>query len=254
MQTELQILYHSNGLIAVNKAPGLAVHAAPGPGGSVLKSLLAQTGLCDLTPVHRLDKDASGVLVFAESTQLAAEIQRTWDKSEKEYLALCDGMCESREGQIDALILEHQTGKPERMRNAVRYFEKQNPGIVLPPLPAPKTSGVHPAGRASETAYAVVEAFGEFTLFRVIPKQGRMHQIRVHLAHLGHPLAVDPLYGKRSVLRHCDAGGNGAEVLLSRMPLHAETLRFSLGNERIEIHAPLPEDMVEAIRYLKARG
>ena len=214
MRSEMTILHQSGGLIAVDKPPGIPVHAAPGPGSSVLKELSAQTGSKTLTPVHRLDKDASGVLLFAESKELAAEIQRTWDQSEKTYTALCDGIFEPPSGVIDALILEHQTGKPERLASAVRYFEAQNPNVTSPPHPAPKTSAVHPAGRASQTQYRVIEKLAAFSMLEVRPLQGRMHQIRVHLAHAGHPLIVDSLYGKRTTFSERDAGGTNEAILL----------------------------------------
>jgi 23S rRNA-/tRNA-specific pseudouridylate synthase len=251
MSIDLRIVYRLNGLIAVDKPPGLSVHAAPGPSGSVLKELLTQTGISELTPVHRLDRDASGVLLFAETKALAATVQRTWEQSEKSYLALCDGVPEQLAGTIDAPILEHQTGKPERMRNALRYFASQHPDIEIAPLPAPKTSAVHAAGRASQTAYRVIESFGAFSLLELKPSQGRMHQIRVHLAHAGFPLAVDGLYGKRTILRECDAGGSGEAVLLERMPLHAAKLTFAFGGERITVEAALPGDMAGAIAVFR---
>lgn len=253
MPDALVFLYRSNGLIAVDKPPGLAVHAAPGPGGSVLKELAAQTGLAGLTPVHRLDRDASGVLLFAETTALAAAVQRTWEQSEKTYLALCDGVPSAAARTIDAPILEHQTGKPERMRNALRYYTAQNPGVEIAALPAPKTSGVHAAGRPSRTAYRVVEALGSFSLLEVQPAQGRMHQIRVHLAHVGHALAVDSLYGKRTILRESDAGGSADTVLLARMPLHAARLTFTFNGERITVESALPRDMTDAMAFLRTQ-
>lgn len=251
MRSDIRILYENGGLIAVDKPPGLPVHAAPGPGSSILKELAAQTGMKDLTPVHRLDMDATGVLLLAQSTALAAEIQRTWDRTEKTYLALCDGVPTEPRGLIDAPILENQTGKPERMRNALRYFEAQHPGVEIPPLPAPKTSTVHPAGRLSQTGYALIEAFAKFSLIEARPQQGRMHQIRVHLTHLGHPLAVDSLYGKRAKLLESDAGGSDDGVLLERMPLHAARLAFQYKGETITVDAPLPNDMEKLLVHLR---
>ncbi len=197
MRIEFRILYHAGGLLAIDKPSGLAVHSAPGPGSSVLKELIEQTGITELTPVHRLDKDATGVLLFGETKAAAARVQRQWDRVEKTYLALCDGNFSKPSGVIDAPILENQTGKPERLRNALRYFEKTHPGVSVPPLPAPKTSAVHPAGRPSQTEYEVLQTRARSSLLRVRPKQGRMHQIRVHLQFAGHPLVVDPLYGMR---------------------------------------------------------
>ena len=78
-----------------------------------------------------------------------------------------------------------------------------------------------------------------------------MHQIRVHLAHLGHPLAVDPLYGTRAKLTERDAGGESDRVLLARMPLHAVKLAFEFRKETIVVEAPMAEDMREAIEFLR---
>ncbi len=247
----MEILYKSGGLIAVNKRPGLTVHAAPGPGSSVLAELLEQTGLDELTPVHRLDKDASGVLLFSETKALAAEIQRTWESAEKVYLALCDGVPKAKSGTIDAPILENQTGKPERFRNALRYFREQNPGVNVPPLPDPKTSSVHPAGRTSQTSFEVLAEFRGFSRIKVCPNQGRMHQIRVHLAHIGHPLTVDPIYGKRTTLRECDVDGDCERVLLNRLPLHASRLTFLCKGEPITIDAPFSSDMESAEYFMR---
>lgn len=247
----IQILFQAHKILAVAKPPGVAVHAAPGPGISLLRELEAQTGLTGLTPVHRLDKDASGVLLLAESKAVASELQAAWPRVEKTYLALTDGLPAEAQGLIDAPILEHQTGKPERLANALRYFQKQYPGAALPPLPAPKTSAVHPAGRASQTNYTVLESFRDFALLEVRPLQGRMHQIRVHLAHARHPLAVDPLYGKRSSLRECDAGGTSEEILFDRLSLHASKLIFEFKSETHAISAPLPEDFQRALQFLR---
>jgi 23S rRNA-/tRNA-specific pseudouridylate synthase len=246
----IPILYNSLNIIAIDKPPGLSVHAAPGPGSSILKELAKQFG-AELTPIHRLDKDASGVLLLARNKAAAAEVQRNWQSAEKFYTVLCDGVFAAAQGIIDAPILEHQTGKPERLRNALRYFTAQNPSAVLPPLPPPKTSAVHPAGRTSQTEYAVLEQFQNFALLVVRPKQGRMHQIRVHLTHLNHPLAIDPLYGKRAVLLERDINGKGGAILLERLPLHASKLIFMHQNQSVTIEAPLPADFSATLSFLR---
>jgi tRNA pseudouridine32 synthase/23S rRNA pseudouridine746 synthase len=249
----IQILFQAHGILAVDKPPGVAVHATPGPGISLLRELHAQTGLPGLTPVHRLDKDASGVLLLAESKAVASELQAAWPRVEKTYLALTDGLPAEPQGRINAPILEHQTGKPERLANALRYFQELHPGVALPPLPAPKTSAVHPAGRASQTHYTVLESFRDFALLEVRPLQGRMHQIRVHLAHAGFALAVDPLYGKRASLRKRDVGGRGEEILIERLSLHASKLVFEFKGETHAVSAPLPNDFQRALQFLRAQ-
>ena len=224
----MEILYSDEVLIAVNKPPGLTVHDAPGPGSSVLRELREKHKLSDLTPIHRIDKDASGVLLLARNPKSASEWQKVWPNVQKVYLALCEGIPKRDCSVIDAPILENQTDKPERLKRALAYFRKMNPSQEIPEVPPPKTSAVHIAGRESQTEYRVLERFelrkSAWAWLEVRPQQGRMHQIRVHLKHLGHPLACDALYGKRRDLNQSDIEGEGARVLLTRMPLHASAL------------------------------
>jgi len=253
-QVTIQILYADAAFIAVNKPPGVAVHAAPGPGSSVLRQLREQHALSGLTPVHRLDKDASGVLLLARSEKAASALQRRWDEVEKTYVALCRGVPPAPAGVIDARILEHQTGKPERLARAVRYYTEKHPGRELPPLPAPKTSAVHPAGRPAQTEYRVVEAFGQTCAWlEVRPRQGRMHQIRVHLAHLGCPIIGDGLYGARDSQPERPCG----VVAFERLALHAAKLVFpdpSNASARVTVEAPLPADLAALLDQLRASG
>ena len=247
----IEILYQDDDLVAINKPPSLAVHEAPGKGSSVLRELREQHGFSGLTPVHRLDKDASGVLLLARSKEITSQIQRHWDEVEKTYLALCNGAPPEESGLIEAPILENQTGKPERLASALRYYKEQNPGVEIPPLPEPKTSAVHPAGRPAQTEYRALEAlrnaYGVFSLLEVKPRQGRMHQIRVHLKHIGCGLMFDPLYGSM----------HGPTFMFEdkpRMPLHASRLSIPDPRDekkRIVIDAPLPKDFSELLNALK---
>jgi 23S rRNA pseudouridine1911/1915/1917 synthase len=261
----MEILYQDEAVVAVLKPPGLSVHDAPGPGRSLLRALREENALSDLAPVHRLDKDVSGVLLLARDRAAARALERRWSEVEKTYLALCEGVPSPREGVIDAPILENQTGKPHRLETALRKFREANPGAELPPLPAPKTSGVHPAGRPSRTRYRVVEAFGDaWSLVEVQPEQGRMHQLRVHLAHLGTPLAVDPLYGRRARLPGPQgaspapetevpegAAGDSRGPIRPRVSLHAARLTFPhprAAGRVVTVEAPLPEDLAAVLR------
>jgi 23S rRNA-/tRNA-specific pseudouridylate synthase len=246
MSGKIQILYSSAELLAVNKPPGVAVHEAPGPGRSLLRRLREQ-GEAGLTPVHRLDKDASGVLLLARSKEAARALERRWSKVRKTYCALCHSVPPARAGVIAAPILENQTGKPERLKRALAYYARRHPGAKLPPLPAPKSSAVHPAGRVAQTDYKVGRSFARagdrqlFSWLEVSPRQGRMHQIRVHLAHIGCPVVGDKLYGPK------EERGAG---IVGRLALHAARLVFpnpAKADEVVTVEAPLAEDLAAAL-------
>lgn len=259
----MDLLYEDDLLIAISKPPGVSVHEAPGPGTSLLRFLRERHGFADLRPVHRLDKGVSGVLLLAKNRESARWLERHWSEVQKSYLALCEGVPAAHEGQVDAPILEHQTGKPYRMTRAIDAFREQSPGAKCPPPPPPKTSAVHPAGRPACTRYRLLEhgrvgsgtplsatGIEAWSVLEVRPEQGRMHQLRVHLAHLGTPLLVDPLYGRRAEL----SGSGAAMPVLARVSLHAAKLTFphpSQNGQMITIEALLPEDLSTVIASLR---
>ncbi|MCW8132512.1 MAG: RluA family pseudouridine synthase [Planctomycetota bacterium] len=253
------ILFSDEAYVAVAKPAGLVVHQAPGPGPSLLRVLQDEHGLAGLTLVHRLDRDVSGVLLLGRTKEAAAAAHRRWDEARKVYRALVEGAPPSAEGLVDAPILEHQTDRVTRMESALRWHREHHPGVALPPPPPPKTSAVHPAGRASQTEYRVAASIrtrtGVWSWMDLRPRQGRMHQIRVHLKHLGTPLACDKLYGARAFLRACDFDGSTDErAVLERLPLHA--LRLTLPHPlkdgaALDLEAPLPADFEALNRLLK---
>lgn len=278
----------------------------------MLRALRGQ-GLEGLLPVHRLDKDASGVLLLARSKAAARALERRWDEVEKTYLALAEGVPLGRRGVINAPILENQTGKPERLKRALEHYAAQHGETMVSPLPAPKTSAIHPAGRCAETRYRVSEEFAlarsarprekgkrtqgqrsvvKWSWLELKPRQGRMHQIRVHLAYIGCPLVGDALYGpagtaQRGQTDNPETDGKGypsplgrpavsapaeparsakqraacesafADLGLCRLALHAAKLVFphpDKPGERIAVEAPLPEDLAAVLEYLRARS
>jgi len=188
--------------LAVNKPAGRVVHGKNG----ILEELRAATGE-DLALVHRLDRETSGVLLFARGAAALRAAHAAWVRDvTKVYLARTRGVPSPREGVVNAPVLEHRTSKPELLRRALRAaYGPARAGHLLsgrrvgaiPEVPPPGRTAVHPAGRPAATAYRVVEVRGATALVELIPETGRMHQLRVHLAHLGAPLLGDRLYDAR---------------------------------------------------------
>ncbi len=223
------IVYEDDALLVVNKAPGMVVHPASGNWeGTLLNALLAHdphlAGLPRAGIVHRLDKDTSGLLVVARTlaaqTALVRQLQARTVK--REYLAIVEGRLE-RDGTVDAPIGRHPT---QRVRMAV--VERGKPAV---------------------THYAVVERFRTHTLVQCRLETGRTHQIRVHLRHLGHPLAGDTVYGGRRV-----AEVAGQRLVFPRQALHAARLGLihPVTGEAREWQAPLPADFEAMLTALRA--
>lgn len=189
----------AEGYVAVDKPAGIAVH---GPRG-LLGELRKEHGE-GLALVHRLDKETSGVLLLAKTPEALAAALAAWPTSvAKTYLAVTRGVPSPAEGVVEARLLEHRTGKPELLKRALKAaYGPARAGHLLsgrrvgaiPPLPPPGRTAVHPAGRTARTAYRVLENRGATALVELSLETGRMHQLRVHLAHLGTPLLGDPLY------------------------------------------------------------
>ncbi len=181
----LAILYEDDLIVAVNKPAGMIVHPARGHWEGTLASALAhhfgqlsgRGGPTRPGIVHRLDRDTSGVIVVAKNDQahdaLASQFKaRT---AAKEYLAIVVGVPDRDEDVVDAPIGPHPT---QREKKAIRREDA--------------------SGRPAVTYLEVVERFAGFALVRARPKTGRTHQIRIHLAHAGHPVLCDRLYGGRA--------------------------------------------------------
>ncbi len=185
--------------VAVNKPAGRVVHGK----GGLLEELRASIGK-DLALVHRLDRETSGVLLFARGAAALRAAHAAWVRDvTKVYLARTRGVPSPPEGVVTAPVLEHHTSKPELLRRALKAaYGPARAGHLLagrrvgaiPAVPPPGRTAVHPAGRPAATAYRVVEDRGATALVELVPETGRMHQLRVHLAHLGTPLLGDRLY------------------------------------------------------------
>ncbi len=184
--------------LALDKEAGRAVH---GPDGLLEEA--RREGGDDLHLVHRLDRITSGLLLLARGDEALRAAHAAWAASvSKTYLALVRGVPAAAEGTVDFPLLEHRSGRPRLLERAVRaaYGPDRAARLLrgeglsgIPPLPPPARSAVHPAGRPALTRWRLVETRGDDALLELAPETGRMHQLRVHLAAIGHPLRNDPL-------------------------------------------------------------
>lgn len=212
----LDIRYDDDFLVIVNKPAGQLVHPttkeAHGTLGNALLAWYARRGEHHaFHPVHRLDRDTSGLVLIAKEPQVQYQLTTGRDGKKaftREYLALIEGTLTPASGLIDAPIA------------------RALPSIILRKIAPP------PEGKEARTHYETVRTNGKFSLLHLVLDTGRTHQIRVHLAHLGHPLLGDDLYG-------------GSCTLLSRQALHAWRLSFRhpMTHEFVVVTAPLPSDM-----------
>ncbi len=220
----LDILYEDDDVLVVNKPAGLVVHPAPGhESGTLVNALLAYDPTLAQTDterpgiVHRLDKGTSGLIIVARNPAALQHLQREFKarRVEKTYLALVEGHLQPPQGLIDAPIGRHPR---QRRRMAV----------------------LAQGGREAQTEYHVLEYLDRYSLVEVHPLTGRTHQIRVHLAAVGHPVVGDRVYGHRR--QHLD---------LDRPFLHAWKLTLTLpGGEKRTFVAPLPPDLRRTLQAL----
>jgi 23S rRNA pseudouridine1911/1915/1917 synthase len=224
----LAVLLEHPRLVVVDKPAGIAVHPlAPGEGGTLANAVVARFPECaGASPdpreggaVQRLDLDTSGCVAFARDPEAWAEIHAALQERrvEKVYLALVAGRVAA--GGVVSVPLAQRGGRAVPAPDALAEERL-------------RAKGLRP--RAAETRWEVARRFESHTLLRVRIVTGVMHQIRAHLAHLGHPVAGDPLYG-----------GEGAAIPgLERQFLHAASLALDApGGGRIDAESPLPRDL-----------
>jgi 23S rRNA pseudouridine1911/1915/1917 synthase len=197
---EFEVVYEDADLLVVDKPAGLVTHPAPGHRGPTLAEALRGRAVGGPDPeragiVHRLDRDTSGLLVVTKTEEAYAALSKALKARDvtREYLALVAGQVQAESGTVDAPI-----GR-DRSRRTVVSTRSDRP-------------------RAAVTHFEVIERLPATTLLRVRLETGRTHQIRAHLAAIGHPLCGDPQYGGRA---------SGRELGLERQFLHAGKVMFS---------------------------
>lgn len=255
----LDVVYEDDDLIVVNKPVGMVVHPAPGtPGGTLVNALIHHCGetlsgvggMKRPGIVHRIDKETSGLLVAAKSDRAHHGLAKQFaDHSvERRYLAICYGEPSSNDPRLRGIkgasfeasnILRVQTflgrHKTDRQRQAVSFD----------------------VGRHAVTRARIVQSLGTPAVAALLEcwlETGRTHQIRVHMAHCGHSLIGDPVYGGRRKLSPKAVGQAGVDAVarFRRQALHAATLGFvhPVTKEEMEFEAPMPDDMTGLLRAL----
>jgi len=221
----LNIVYEDASLIVIDKPPGMVVHPAPGHSGGTLvnallhhcKDLAGIGGVERPGIVHRLDKDTSGLIVAAKTDTCMQSLTRQFKERDikKVYLALAKGIFESKTGVIDVPIGRHKIHRK-------------------------KMSTHTSAGREAQTRYEVLRQLDGFAYVQLFPRTGRTHQLRVHLASIGHPILGDRLYGGTL--------GPGLPQI-ARQALHAHRLELThpVTGNLLQLESPLPSDMEDLL-------
>jgi 23S rRNA pseudouridine1911/1915/1917 synthase len=236
----LDILYEDTHLLVVNKPAGMVVHPSPGnTSGTLVNALQAHcpqlSGIGGIERpgiVHRLDKDTSGAIVVAKDDAAHRGLARQFAERQvkKHYLAVVRGNLREAKGVIDAAVGRHPI-----------YRQKMSTHTRL--------------GRQAVTEFYVLERFGAYTLVELRPRTGRTHQIRVHMAAVGHPLVGDLVYGRN---RQGAPRSTPASRLswFGRQALHAWRLGFvhPATEEWLECCAPLPADLEQLLTNLRGEA
>jgi len=256
----LDIRYEDDDLLVVNKPAGMVVHPAPGsPGGTLVNALLHHFG-GNLSGVggekrpgivHRIDKDTSGLLVVAKSDRahhgLAAQFAD--HSADREYFALCHGVPDAGDPRLRGLRgVSFEAGGVLKITTqlARHKTDRQRQAVLFQ------------GGRHAVTRVRVLERFGSVALVACRLETGRTHQIRVHMAHVGHALIGDQTYGGRRKTSDKLLGPDMAEALngFPRQALHAAKLGFvhPATGDMLQFEADLPPDMQTLLQQLRDTG
>ena len=229
------IISENDAFIVLNKPAGLlSIPDREGKDISLKKILQEKYG--EIFTVHRLDKETSGLIVFAKTGEAHKNISQQFEarETEKIYAGLVLGVLADKNGVIEAPTTEHPTKK----------------GTMV----------VNRKGKATLTDFEVLEEFGIFSWVKFRIHTGRTHQIRVHMKHIGHPIACDNLYGDGKPVflssikyRYKISKKEEEEMpILSRLALHAQFLKFKTEDQKLfEAEAPLPKDLKALLNQLR---
>ncbi|HEV7123253.1 MAG TPA: RluA family pseudouridine synthase [Rhodanobacter sp.] len=220
------VIFEDKHFLVIDKPAGVASHGGSGVSHGVIELLRAARPQEHLELVHRLDRDTSGVLVLAKSRAGLIGLQAAIRAGEvtKQYLCLVLGHPSKAKFDVNAPLLKSVMQGGERM---VRVAD---------------------SGKPSLTFFREMEQYPSARLMQATLGTGRTHQIRVHAAHIGHPLAGDPKYGDREMNKRY------REMGLYRMFLHASHMSFDLGERAYSFSAPLPGDLKEFLDTLVVKG
>jgi 23S rRNA pseudouridine1911/1915/1917 synthase len=229
------ILFENDDFIALDKPAGLlSIPDRKGTEPSLKSQLRERFG--NIFTVHRLDRDTSGVIVFAKNESTHKYLSKAFeDRSvEKIYQGIVHGAPPQQQGSIDQPIMEHP-GKP---------------GLMV----------INRRGKTSLTDYEVLETVGPFSLLQFRIHTGRTHQIRIHMQSIGNPIACDDLYGDgkpiflSAIKRHfkLSRSADQERPLLARLALHSQLLRFTDAHGATHsLEAPLPKDLRALLQQLR---
>ena len=237
MKLDNYIIQENEDWVAINKPSGL-LSIPDREGKEISLKILLKEKYGNIFTVHRLDKDTSGLIIFAKNETAHKFLSQQFEarQTRKIYQGLVIGVPPEEEGSIDSPIAEHPA---------------QNGTMI-----------VHRKGKEALTDYKLLESFGIYSLLQFRIHTGRTHQIRVHLKDIGHPIVCDPLYGDGKTILVSSLKSKfklskdveEERPILGRLALHAFQLNFTgMDGEMVAIEAPLPKDMRATLQQLQKR-